>query len=308
MSQEPKKPSIPGLLVHLAFAAWGIYLFAKPGSVGMFQGTMAVLLIIFGIGMFLLGIVARFAQTPSEAATSLSKMERELYTPVHEKRRVDGETTIREYGLDRDFYRTRTEELEAARFRTVEDLVDVTAERATSWARAVIRTFIGDNGTTMAAVYDVRIRGLARLVQFLGVIARDMRTVEFETEFSDGTFACTSNAVSASKTTEVPGISRLFLPVRSTTRELLDAHRAHVARLLGEKPSVTPIRVATFADVEAAQDRMQAMKSRFRRSEEFNGVEETERIMGRPLSADERRVAEEADARRRAAAAAEQPE
>ena len=301
MSDEPKKPNVPGLLIHLAFAAWGIYLIARPGSVGMFQGTMAVLLIVFGIGMFLLGIVARFAQTPSEAAASLSKMERELYTPVHEKRRVDGETTIREYGLDRDFYRTRTAELEAARFRTVGDLVDVTAEQATSWARAVIRTFIGDNGTTMAAVFDVRIRGLARLAQLLGVIARDMRTVDFETEFSDGTFACTSNAVSASKTTEVPGISRLFLPLRSTTRELLDAHHAHVAR-------VAPIRVVTFADVEASQDRMQAMKSRFRRSAEFNGVEETERIMGRPLSADERRVAEEAEARRRAAAAAEQAE
>ncbi|HEV2295239.1 MAG TPA: hypothetical protein VGR35_15410 [Tepidisphaeraceae bacterium] len=307
MSDEPKKPTVASLLFHLAFAAWGIYLIAKPGSVGIFQGTLAVLLIIFGVGMFLLGIVARFAQTPSEAAASLSKMERELYTPVHEKRRVDGETTIHEYRLDRDFYRTRTAELEAARFRTVGDYVDVTAEQATSWARAVIRTFIGDNGTTMAAIFDVRIRGFVRFVQLLGVIARDMRSVEFETEFTDGRFACTSNAVSASKTTEVPGISRLFLPLRSTTRELLDAHHAHVARLLNEKPGVTPIRVATFADVEASQDRMQAMKSRFRRSAEFNSVEETERIMGRPLSADQRRAAEEAEARRRAADAAEQP-
>src|SRR5688572_11314520 len=105
MSDEPKKPTVPGLLIHLAFATWGIYLIAKPGSVGLFQGTMAILLIVFGIGMFLLGVVARFAKTPSEAAASMAKMERELYAPVHEKRRVDGEATIRAYGLDREFYR-----------------------------------------------------------------------------------------------------------------------------------------------------------------------------------------------------------
>ncbi len=303
MSDEPKKPTVPSLLFHLAFAAWGAYLIVKPGDVGMFQGTFAVLLIIFGIGMFFLGIVAQFAKTPSEAAASMAKMEREMYTPVHEKRRVDGEATIRAYGLDREFYRTRTADLEAAGFRNVGDHVDVTAERATPWARAVIRAFIGEGGTTMAGVYDVRVRGLFRLAQLFGVIARDMRSVDFETEFTDGTFAGTSNAVAASKTTEVPGISRLFLPLRSTTRELLDAHHAHVKRLLNEKPGVAPIRVATFADVEASQDRMQAMKSRFRRSAAFNSVEETERIMGRPLSDDQRRAAEEAEARRRAAAA-----
>ena len=76
--------------------------------------------------------------------------------------------------------------------------------------------------------------GLHRVMQFIGLHARDLRIVEFESELSDGSFVTTSNCTEAAKVSEFPGISRQFLWKSVTPAELYAAQRAPAKSSFGE--------------------------------------------------------------------------
>jgi hypothetical protein len=298
MSDEPRRPPLLHYAFALACVGWGVWKFVQPADLDGRQTAWAVTMIVIGVLLFLLGLFLHFTKSEAEAADELDQLDRQLYGVPHRHKIVD-ERVILEYGADVEFYRRRRDELAALGFRHAGDYVDVTVDGAAPWMRAVIRTGIGEGGTTMSGVFDVRVRGLARVLQWVGLVPRVMKCTEFETEFSDGTFATTGDAVEAAKTLAFPGISRVFLPPGTPVAAMLEEHRAHLRRRMDAAPGVEPLRVVNFADLAASQDRMQALKGNFRLSSEYDPAAEYEKISGGPLGEEEQRVAEEVARRRR---------
>ncbi len=277
-----------------AISGYAIYQLVSPGHLSMSLIVWNCLILVAGLLMALAVVAGKAMAGPEGAAKGIDNVYRDMYADVkHARRRVD-ETTIKAYRLDLGFYQRSTEALEELRFKRVADFVDVHLEESVKWSRAVIRCFLSIDGTAMAGVYDIHFYSWQRVMQWVGLLARDLRTVEFESELSDGSFVSTSNATGAEKASEFPGISRQFLSKNSTPAELYAAHCAHLQRVLSEKPGILPYSFKSFDELCAAQDRQNQLKSRHRNSLAFDPAADIARINGKPLTPDQQAMAEEA--------------
>ena len=124
-------------------------------------------------------------------------------------------------------------------------------------ARILLRVLVSRDGVSMACLYHFTPRGLMR---FLGV--KEFKVVDFETQFSDGTFACTTNAEMAGKLDFPAVIDAFYLPSVTPIETVLQAHEQRVAGYLAKCPGVQPVRVGTVEEVRRAQDEMQRLKAR----------------------------------------------
>jgi len=294
MADTNRQPSLITLLINVVMIAYGIHELHNPR--GRFSHAFGIIWIVLGAGLLLLGLLVRIAR-PDKAAQRVDDLERELWSTDHPRKILDA-SAIRERKLDVGFYEQTTAELQSLGYRKLEDYVDLTAEKAAPWAVTLLRALLSRDGTVMAGVYQVRLRSWARLLQLIGVLSRKMQVIDMDTELSDGTFITTGNEPMAGKTAEVPGISRLIVP-HASVPQMQAAHTEHVARTLAVKPGVTPLRFASFADLCKSQDRLQALKSKFRASPQFDKVKEIETMAGRSLSDEELAMAVEADELRR---------
>lgn len=241
-------------------------------------------------------IAMAFGQTTERAGEQIDTLNRTMYGGAHTRRVVDaGE--IERLGLDAAFYDREQAEMERLGFRHLADYVDDTAAVAVPGARAVLRTLLSRDGTTMSAIYDVRLRGWMRLLQLVRLLPPDLRCVEFGVEFDDGSFVETGNAFAASTSSEFPDVSRRLLPARTPTADVYAAHEAHLAEVRVARPAATPVVHRDFRDVCAAQDRLDMLKSRHRNSADYDPAAELERIAGGNMSAADRELA--ADVARR---------
>jgi hypothetical protein len=248
-----------------------------------------------GAFLLLLALIGLCMPSPQSMAQDNDDCQRKLYAESHSRLVVD-ESKITAYRLRAEFYRCATAALQAIGFRRLADYVIPDIEAAMPMARSVLRAFLSSDGTIMGAVYDVRFSGWMRLLQWIHVLPWNLNVIEMETELSDGTFVITSAASLASKTTEVPGIFREFLPTESSAADILEAHRTHLARTLSKSPrsGICAIVMRTMEDLSASQDRQQRIKSRFRNSSAFDPASEMERIAGKPLTPEQRPLAEHA--------------
>jgi len=245
-------------------------------------------------GLFaLLGLVAWRVGSPQRGAKKIDELNQSVYSGVHHRRIVD-ESTIRVYGLDMEFYVQKSEELGQLGFRWLKDIVIVELEQNWMRCRSVIRTFLSGDGTTMSGVYHARFGGLVGLLSKIGLLPRKIKVTDFETELSDRTFVTTSDAPMAGKSSEFPGISRLFLPVGISSSELWAAHCEHVREEIEQKGrTVMPVILRTFEELCASQDRLQLLKSRHRNSAAFDAGAEVMRHGGGAMTPDQMEMADE---------------
>ena len=288
-SGKPAQPiGISAVLWPLALVAWGVYGVARPGPSRVWDWVM----IVGGTVLALLGLLA-WRTSPTRGAKSIDQLNRELYGGVHQRRVVD-ESTIAAYGLDMGFYQRTTLALGQLGFRRLKDIVDVETEQTWLQCRAVIRTFLSGDGTTMVGVYHARFGGWVRLLAIIGLLPRKHQITDFETELSDGTFVTTSDASSAGKTSEFPGVSRLFLTPGVSTADLWAAHMDHLGReLAGRQNGVTAVVMRTYEDLGASQDRLQLLKCEYRNSAMFDPAAECARVSGKPLTPEQQAMADE---------------
>jgi hypothetical protein len=245
-------------------------------------------------GLFaLLGLIAWRVGSPKRGAQKIDELNQQVYAGVHHRRVVD-ESTIRAYGLDMEFYVQKSEELGQLEFRWLKDIVIIELEQTWMKCRSVIRTFLSGDGSTMVGVYHARFGGFVGLLQKIGVMPRKIQVTDFETELSDRTFVTTSNAPMAGKSSEYPGISRLFLPAGTSSSELWAAHCEHVREELEQKGGqVIPVILRTFEEMGAAQDRLQLLKSRHRNSAAFDAGAEVMRHGNGTMTAEQLEMADE---------------
>lgn len=258
------------------------------------HGTVWDWVMIVVGGLFaLLGLFAWRVGSPRRGAEKIDELNQQVYAGVHQRRIVD-ESTIRAYGLDMEFYIRTTEELGHLGFRWLKDIVIVELEQNWMKCRSVIRTFLSSDGATMGGVYHARFGGFVGILSKIGVMPRKIQVTDLETELSDRTFVTTSDAPMAGKSSEFPGISRLFLPTRTSASELWEAHCEHVREELERREGrARPVILRTFEELCASQDRLQLLKSRHRNSPGFDAGAEVMRHGNAAVTPEQREMADE---------------
>ena len=189
--------------------------------------------------------------------------------------------------LDLAFYRKTQRLLEEAGFVHLEDCEDLTIERAPAnmLQRVLVRVLVSRDGTITAALYHPKLKSVYMRV-ILAVLGKRLgRITDFETEFTDGSFICTTNAMAAQAITLPDLIESEFLPVKTPPLELLERHRARVSRRI-ERSGLQARAFRTVAETRASQHRMEAIKAAFRG--EIGGItrEELETLSNAKLAAE----------------------
>lgn len=261
------------------------------------EPALWILCYVGGASVFVVLIACLFGRTPAQAAREIHRQNRAIYAGAHERRFVD-EREIAAAGLDRAFYGAATAALERLGFRQIGDVVDVTLQAAMPGYRSVVRGFLGRDGTVIGAAYHLRVPFALRVLTRLGLATPIPPSVEFETEFDDGTFASTSTAESAAQAPEFPGLSRRFLPTGTPPVDLLAEHERHVAELIAAGAAagaaIAPLAFADATACLASAERLDELKARHRRSPEYDPAEFIANVAGRELTTAERSLADEA--------------
>ncbi len=220
-------------------------------------------------------VVARIQRR--QGARDALRVQKRLYSEEHDYRLVSPEEFPE---LDHAWYAWITETLGALGFAHLADIENLTVKEAMPNARAFIRVLLGGEGTVMAGAYDVKLRGFMGFCQSVGLLPRDLRTLDLETELSDGTFVATSNALGADKSADTPGIHRTQVHRYTAPAQMLDGHLYTVRVLMEQRPGVEPVRMHTFEAMMESQKREQRLKHEHKAGIGYVDREEIRRMGG----------------------------
>jgi hypothetical protein len=201
------------------------------------------------------------AKRIDKAAVEMEEMARLLYAPSYRYAPVDPKSFR---SLDLGFYDATLRKLQSFGFRHLGDEENLDLKNTAQDPGCFTRVALGSDGTVMAALYQFRPKFWLRLLLRL-TGTKLGKAVDFETEFSDGTVLCTSNAQLAATIQRPEEISSLFLPWETPVEQIYERHLQRVQERL-RASSAVPKAFATLDDVHASQNRQQAMKALFRKN------------------------------------------
>jgi hypothetical protein len=190
-------------------------------------------------------------------AERITAMQRAVYSGPHEYAPVRVEDFR---WLDPLYYDAMQRQLEAAGFRCLGDLENISLSDVLPNMRTAIRNLTGDGGAVTASVWQVKLRGSQRARAFLRLLKGDMRVVEFGTEFSDGTFLTTLNNLGLDSSGDVREIRRMRLPNETPVEELVEIHRQRVAAFLADHAHVLPVPMRSEREIRGSWARAHALK------------------------------------------------
>ena len=148
--------------------------------------------------------------------------------------------------------------------------------------RCFIRLCLNYDGTVQSAFYQIKPRIWWRILLWL-TRTRLSRSIDFETEFSDGSFVMTSNAEGAAVWDSPPLIFAEFLPAQTPLKTLLEKHRTRIAEH-ADTTGAQPLECRTLKEMLESQHRMEEIKSEFRRRVGWAKKSEWDKIAVRPHS------------------------
>lgn len=198
--------------------------------------------------------------TKKSIAKDILEDTKRIYVETHWYKVVD-QADFRH--LDLGFYETAMRKIEAHRFRQVADVENLTLKESTVDPRTFIRVGLSFDGTIQSAIYQIKPKWWFRLIFFLTGLKLG-KTIEFETEFSDGSFVVTSNARNAALFDSPPLIDSEFLPDEISVEVLVERHRTRIEDHI-YKTDASPVQLFSLKDVLESQHRMEKIKSDFRR-------------------------------------------
>jgi hypothetical protein len=290
------RPAKPPPIFAVAMLATGVYLVIWRPDTGAFGWFLRVSMIVIALLWLAVWWMTRGTPTdPKDAADDIIRMQKALYAEPHEFAAVrPGE--IR--GLDLDYY-DRTQQFFATRqFKLLGDVEDVTATNEFPQMRTFVRAMTGDAGATQVAIYHLKMRGWYRLLQTFGVLPKNLKIVDLETELSDGSFIVTANTKESDTTGAVPRVARFQYPLATPPQHLLEHHREQVQQACIRDPSLEAVPVNTLDEMIASQHRLQAIKNAHKASFGYMDGKELRNIVGEDNDA-VRDVAAELERRRR---------
>ena len=217
------------------------------------------------------------ATDPKDAADDIVRMQKALYAQQHDYRAVRPSDFP---DVDVSFYDATRKTFEREQFRFLGDIEDVTATREFPKMRTFLRLMVGDSGTIQLACYHLKMRGFLRLLQIVGALPKNVKTVDLETEMSDGSFIVTANAEGVDTTGAVPRVDRHLHPRETPPLELLALHREQIRQACIREPGLMPVRVSTLEELIASQHRLQAIKNAHKASTGYMDAKELRQIAG----------------------------
>jgi hypothetical protein len=200
----------------------------------------------------------------TEAAGKIVKNMAALCESRHEWTKADPKQFRH---IDVAFYDDTRRLLESRGFIYLEDTENVTLRNSANNPNTFVRVMLGGNGTVMAGIYHFKPSTAKRM---LGM--KEVKVLDFETQFTNGCFVCTNNAEAVSALTQPAEVDNLNLVAATPFPTLLDAHEKRVA-LFMEKTGVQPVRLENAADVRKAQDALHRLKAEHRQK---TGLTKTE--------------------------------
>ncbi|MDD5707654.1 MAG: hypothetical protein PHR35_17175 [Kiritimatiellae bacterium] len=208
-----------------------------------------------------------------KGARKIVEETKKRFAKRHEYRTVDPDDFQH---LDLRFYNESKAAFEQHGFVHLRDEEDVTIKNASTDPRTFIRVMLSQGGTVTAAFYQPRVKLFTRLL--LKVTGTKVgRTTDCESELSDGTFICTSNAVTASMISSPPQILTDYLPFESDPTQVLQRHEERLREHLAHHPELSVIPLRSVEDVHASQHRQEAIKATYRESVGWISKEELEK-------------------------------
>lgn len=211
----------------------------------------------------------------SRAEKIYAEMET-VFQPRHTVRKVELASFKH---LDHTYYEETTRALEREGFRPIADIENTTLSEVYPHNRTALRLFLHREELASAACYNMRFTGWMRFITWILRLPRDIRVVEIETEFDDGSFVSTTTAVDNHLDPE-PGIVQSKFDPSTPIPTLVRTHFGAVARYRTERPDATPLRLTSYNDLLASQDRQQELKSEYRRQIGFLTEAEMVRMAG----------------------------
>lgn len=234
---------------------------------------------IFGVG----GIIAylifnRFNPGAGGAAKKIHGQLESLYAGLHEFREI----TPRDFPhIDPGFYDECERWLAGQGFRKLADIEDVTLTKVYPNLRTFLRVFVSRDGSVVAACYDINPKGWMKLAQLCRLVPQSFRTLDLETEFVNGAFLRTSNALGKQMMDAPPSISQNLLPDTTPYPDLLQAHVYAVNEWRTADEGFAPRLHTTLNDVMAMQHREQDITNAWRKEIGYVTSEEMKRMAGK---------------------------
>lgn len=210
-------------------------------------------------------------------ARRVVKLQQSVYSGRHEYRVVSAAEFA---DLDLGFYDQTQAWFESQGFRYVGDVQNVTLARTMGWGRSFARFMVSADGAIAGCCYDIRICGWMRLLQVVGLLPRDLRTVELESGFGDGTFLVTCNTKGLDRTSPPSGLVRQQFEHDTTPEWLLGSHRAARQQLLAAGPGLATTALATLDDCLQLEHGMQDLKNARYGAMGYMNSEELARMAG----------------------------
>jgi len=246
------------------------------------EATMHYLLLIlvafFGLLILSMGFSRWLLKT---SARKLYEQQKTVYSGKHEFMTVSPRIFP---WLDIDYYDNVAARLRRLDFRHLGDVEDKTATLAFPSMRTFVRVLQSADGAVTAGVYQVKPRGFTRLFTSLGLIPRDMRVLDLESELNNGTFLATSNGLGLNLTAEVNGITRQLADPATPVEELLRLHRETLGKMCAETSELQALAWRSMEEILASQERMQELKNARKAALGYVDAEEIARVAAGSLS------------------------
>lgn len=239
------------------------------------QWIFAIASLLVVVGLFLALVV--LSSRKRKAARDILDMQKSVYSTRHEYQLT---TPAAFADLDLPYYDHMHAWLASQGFRFLGDLENLTLSRAMPWGRTMIRRMVSSDGVISAAIYDVRPTGMLRVLQSIGMIPRDFRTLDLASELSDGTFIVTSNTLGADTTTPPPGIVTYRYPRPTPPQELFEYHVQGIRYVMSQRPGAQSLTCATLAESLESSHRAQDLRIAQHQAIGFMNTEELDRITG----------------------------
>jgi hypothetical protein len=237
--------------------------------------NIAIFVVIF---IILSKVFTHFNPAADGAAKKIHKQLEELYAGLHQFQEV----TPREFPhIDTAHYDQCERWLAGQGFRKLGDIEDLTLSKVYPELRTFLRVFVSHDGSIAAACYDINPRGWMKLAQWVRLMPRNFRTLDLETEFINGAFLRTSNALGKQLMDAPPSISQNLLPDTTTFEDLLNAHSSAIHEWRQADEGFAPKLHRTLDDVIGMQHREQDITNAWRKEIGYVTPEEMKRMAGK---------------------------
>jgi len=225
--------------------------------------------------LFLILLLKLITPSNKDAARKIKENLEATYAPSHEYANV---TPDQFPWVDLAFYERAASELGELGFQRLGDLENLTMSRANPSMRTFIRIMVSADGTVGAGIYDIKIRGWMKCLQWIDVVPKKLSTVDLETEFVDGRFLVTHNSPQAALMKSPPQFDVEVHPAAISADALLEAHLIRLRRRLAAEPEVKPCVIRTLDDALASQKGQEGIKHAHRKSVGWVTKEEMQRL------------------------------